>query len=214
MHSILFISLAVLLSSAALHAQLVVFSFNGSAGNESTFAPDAQPANGTVGNMSRGSGLTPSSAAGTFSSTSFTTGTLDTTDFYSFTITPDAGFDLTLTSLQLDERRSSTGITSWSVRSSLDNFSSDLSLFNVPDDTNTRLDQTTTLGAAFQNLTSTIEFRIYGFASESGAGTWRIDNVEAFGSFSPVPEPEEYALAAALGLVGFAFWRRKFARAA
>jgi len=38
----------------------------------------------------------------------------------------------------------------------------------------------------------------------SPSGTWRFDNV----SFSAVPEPEEYAALGALGLVGFAAWRR------
>lgn len=41
-------------------------------------------------------------------------------------------------------------------------------------------------------------------SSYSTAGTWRFDNV----NFSAVPEPEEYASIGALGLMGFALWRR------
>jgi len=42
-------------------------------------------------------------------------------------------------------------------------------------------------------------------SSYSTAGTWRFDNV----SFSAVPEPEEYATVGAVGLMGFALWRKR-----
>lgn len=42
-------------------------------------------------------------------------------------------------------------------------------------------------------------------SSYSTAGTWRFDNI----TFSAVPEPEEYASIGALGLIGFALWRRR-----
>lgn len=89
---------------------------------------------------------------------------------------------MTLTQLRLDERRSGTGIRTWSVRSSLDAFATDLAVFNVPDDTNTRTDQTINLGAAFMNLTSSVEFRIYGYLAEASGGTWRVDNIDIDGS--------------------------------
>lgn len=106
----------------AAFAQLIMFSFNGAGGNEATFAVDSQPANGTVSAMSRGSGLNPSSGSGTFSSRSWSTNsTVDLTDYYRFSITPSNGYQLDLTSLELDERRSGTGIRQWSVRSDLAN---------------------------------------------------------------------------------------------
>ena len=206
-----------LLSLCFARAQIVVFSFNGAAGNELTLAPDAQPTFATVDSMSRGSGLTASSSAGTFSSSAWTTGSSpEVSDYYSFSITPIDGTLLTLSSLTLDERRSSTGIRDWSVRSSLDNFAADLSHFTVPDDANTRIDQATQLGSSFQSILAGLEFRIYGYNAESGAGTWRIDNVKLSGSysFSAVPEPQEYALVVGAGLFAFAvvrksgWWRR------
>lgn len=192
-----------------LHAQIVTFSFTGALGNEASFAPDAQPTGAVVSSMSRGSGLTPSTTADTFNSSAWTTAaSIDFSDYYTFTITPDPGYFMTLSSLQLDERRSGTGIRSWAVRSSLDSFSSNLSLFSVPDDTSVRTAQTTSFSSAFESLTSGVELRLYGFSAESGSGTWRIDNVQVSGSLTAAPEPHEYALVASLGLVGFAAYRR------
>ena len=205
--SLILVSLSVLVYPTC--GQIVTFSFNGSSGDETVFSPDSQPISATVGSMSRGPGLTANSFAGAFNSKAWTTAAaIDATDYYSFSIAPNSGFGMTMTSLSLDERRSLTGIRNWSVRSSLDSFSSDLASFTVLDNDEVRTGQSTGLGTAFQDLTSSLEFRIYGFASESGTGTWRIDNVQLSGSFSAVPEPHEYAFVAGLGLIGFAGWRR------
>lgn len=200
----------VLLAGAgtAAQGQLITFSFTGAAGNETSFAPDAQPSGAFVSDMSRGSGISPSSTSGTFNSSGWTTSSgIDANDYYTFSIAPDANYSLSVSSLTLDERRSGTGIRNWSVRSSLDDFGSDLSFFSVPDDTLTRIAQSTAFGSAFESLSSAVEFRFYGFGAESGAGTWRIDNVQVNGTLTAVPEPEEYAMLASLGLLGFAAYR-------
>jgi cysteine-rich repeat protein len=88
---------------------------------------------------------------------------------------PVAGNAMNLRALQLDERRSATGSRGWSVRSSLDGFATDIAVFTVPDDTNTRT-ETAQLPAQFHDLTTAVEFRIFGFQSEATSGTRRIDN--------------------------------------
>ncbi len=160
------------------------YTFTDAIGNEATFEPDNQPNNATLSAMSRGNGLTPKKAMNTFNAQSWSTGTLDMTDYYALTIQPHCGFEMTLTSLTLDEKRSGMGIRNWLIRSSLDDFATDLSTFNVPDDTSLRNDQTITLNASFENLTGPVEFRIYGFNAESGAGTWRIDNLHINGNIT------------------------------
>lgn len=173
--------------ASASAVPLVTYSFSGAVGSEVNFAADGQPANATASPMTRGSGLTASAAADTFSASAWTIGSsLDVNDYYAFSLTPVAGFTLTLTQLVLDERRSGTGIRNWSVRSSLDSFASDLGLFSVPDDTLTRTFQTINLTAAFADLASALEFRVYGYAAETAAGTWRIDNVKIEGSTKQV----------------------------
>src|ERR1044071_463181 len=173
--------------SATCTIELVTqFSFTGAAGNEVTFiASTADPALATTPMMSRGIGVTAATATDAFSASAWTTGaTLDANDFYSFTVAPATGKAMNLRALQLDERRSATGIRSWSVRSSLDGFASDLAVFSVPDDTNSRT-ETAQLPAVFHDLTTAIEFRIFGYQSEAASGTWRIDNVALIGGVAP-----------------------------
>src|SRR6201995_2296863 len=173
--------------SAVCTVQLVThFAFAGAAGTEVTFAADlADPDLAATPVMSRGAGLTPSVAADAVSASAWTPDpALDPAAFYSFTVTPAAGTAMNLRALQLDERRSATGIRSWSVRSSLDGFASDIALFAVPDDTLIRT-ETTPLPLQFHDLTTTVEFRIFGFQAEAAPGTWRIDNVTLIGEVAP-----------------------------
>ncbi len=197
-----------ILVAAQVQAQLVSYSFTGAEGGEASFGPDAQPAGAWAAPMTRGSGLSSSASANTFSASNWSVGGRDDTDYFSFSIQPEVSMSLSLTRLVLDERRSGTGIRDWCVRSSLDGFAADLSQFAVPDSTATRADQTTLLGSSFAHLTSDVEFRIYGYNSESAGGTWRLDNVELYGSVSPVPEPAEYASVFGAALVVFACFDR------
>ena len=174
--------------SAACTIEFVAqFSFTGAAGTEATFAADlADPALAATPVMSRGAGITPSTAADAFSASGWTTAAaLDASDDFSFTVAPAAGKSMNLRALQLDERRSATGIRSWAVRSSLDGFAADLALFTVPDDTLART-QTVQLPAQFRNLAAPVEFRIFGFQAEAAGGTWRVDNVALIGGLSPI----------------------------
>ena len=202
------LSAGLLASEIHLNAQIITYSFTGSAGNEATFAADSQPGNAIAGDMGRGTGVSPSSAAGTFSANAWSTGGLDLDDFFTFSLTPNPGFKMTLTQVQMDERRSGTGIRDWSLRSSLDSFASDIgAVFSVPDNTSTRTDQSIDLtGGLFDDLSSAIEFRVYGYNAEAGSGTWRLDNVELFGTITPVPEISG-TVWVSLGLGGFCMWR-------
>lgn len=204
----LVLSSCLLLGTGA-QAGFINFSFDGSTGDEASLGPDSQLASLTVSAMTRGAGLLPSSSAGTFSAKGWTTGgAVDAEDYFTFSVTPASGYTLTLTQLVLDERRSGSGITHWSVRSSLDEFNSDLATFAVPDNSDTRADQTIALPAAgFTGLAAPVEFRIYGYGAESAAGTWRIDNVRLDGAVSaasavPSSLPSGFAALAIVGIIG------------
>jgi len=110
---------------------------------------------------------------------------------------------MTLTRLELDERRSGTGIRNWQIYSSMDNYVTALGTFSVLDDTSTRVDQGVNL-VAFTGLSSPISFRIYGYNAEAAGGTWRIDNVELSGSLTAVPEASTWVagLGLSLGMLG------------
>ena len=200
----------------AFAISLTTFSFTGASGGETSLSPDSQPVGATVSNMTRGSGISPNANAGTFSASGWTASAArDLNDYFSFTIATDSGYLLSLTRLELDERRSGSGIRQWAVYSSLDGFASALASFAVLDNDSIRPNQGVPLGSEFSALTGNIEFRIYGFQSEnSTAGTWRVDNVELEGALSRAPASTPDAgssialLGVALGGLGFVVRRR------
>jgi predicted extracellular nuclease len=180
---ILFMMMLVLTLNTVQAELLSTYSFTGANGNEATFEPDNQPNHVTVSAISRGTGLTPKNAKNTFNAQNWSKSTLNLNDYYALTIQPHCGFEMTLTSLTLDEKRSSKGIRNWSIRSSLDNFATDLKVFNVPDNSNLRTAQTVTFNG-LENITGPVELRMYGFNAEAGTGTWRIDNVHIKGDIT------------------------------
>jgi hypothetical protein len=200
----------ILLLISNLNAQIVSYSFSGAIGNESNYSPDNQPVGAFVSSFTRGSGVNASSAAGAFSASAWSKGELALDDYFSFSLTPASGYQVSLSELQLDERRSGTGIRDWVARSSLDDFASNIGRVNsVPDSLVTRTDQTISLAnGTFDRIGGPVEFRIYGFNAESASGTWRLDNVELFGTLTPVPEVKSICWVAG-GLLGFSIWRRR-----
>lgn len=112
---------------------------------------------------------------------------VDTSQYYEFYIRANANFKLNLDSVVIGERRSNTGISKFSVRSSLDNFTTDLKVFDLPDDAFYRYNQNTPLGNVFKNVPAgnNVAFRFYGYAAEGAAGTWRLDSVRVWGSIVP-----------------------------
>ncbi len=164
-------------------AILAQFTFTGALGSEVTRT--AETANGITAPVMSRSGVAPSAAAGAFSANGWSqSSTLDTGDFFSFTITPNTGGTTSLTRFAFDEKRSSSGPLQWVLRSSLDNFTSNLASAILPDDDLLR-SQSFALPAAFLGVSTQIEFRIFGFDADLAAGTWRIDNVTVFGSATP-----------------------------
>ncbi len=171
--------------------QIAQYSFDKSTSNKMSLPPDDQPINGNLSDVSRGTGVSPTPRADKFSSKSWSTDVLDPDDYYTFIISSNSGFELTLTSIVFDERRSGSGIRNISVRSSLDEFEVDLVTINVPDNTNIR-NQTVNLDGTFSNLSNSesVEFRIYGYSAESASGTWWVDNIKLFGVIAaPDTEP-------------------------
>src|ERR1043166_7643759 len=129
------------------------------------------------------------------------TGMLSTTNYYEVTLTPQAGYTITGDSIKFGFERSTTGVRSYAVRSSLDGFTTNLTAVYLPPTTNVNVqvpnvfflkkDITTpqsrnviVLGAAFANLSAPVTFRFYGWNAEGtgASGTFSIDNVNFIGS--------------------------------
>lgn len=131
-------------------------------------------ANITVSGIGRGSGITGNAGNDRYNATAWTTSGLDLTDYFTFTLTPAANYKISLTSFEFTLQRSSTGPVNYALRSSIDNFTSDISTAAFP---MTAALQTVALsGAAFQNITSAITFRIYGYNAGSNVGTASVND--------------------------------------
>lgn len=132
------------------------------------------------------------------------TGALDPAKYYEVTLTPDLGYEVTLTNIGFGARRSGTGIRSYSLRSSADAYASNLpasvvSNTNISivgtdeffwnfDATSTSADQNGSLitlsGPNFTSIITPLTIRFYAWNSEAGTGTFSIDNVTFIGSTS------------------------------
>lgn len=101
------------------------------------------------------------------------TGAINTGAYVEFSISPNTGYQLDLTSVILRLRRSNTGSpagsgpTSWSLRSSIDGFAADISSNSLG---HTHNNYTVTLGSAFLNVYTTVTFRLYGYNVTLGSG--------------------------------------------
>jgi hypothetical protein len=199
-----------LLGTSASHAAaLFTYNFSDVTTSSSTSAGGAA-SNLTFSEFSaHGVGAT-ATAAGVFSFTGWTTGAtsgsdafsggIDSGDYFEFTITPNAGFQFSLTSLDFSAGRTSTGPRQFVVRSSADGFANNLAasvtsanesvvptnVIQFSDNSSTALYSGNAIslsGASFTDVVSPLTFRIYAFNAESNGG-FRIDDFAINGSVS------------------------------
>lgn len=142
------------------------------------------------------------------------TGSVNTAEYYEVTLTPGTGYSITGDSIKFDFERSGTGVRTYSVRSSLDAYASNLSaVYGLPttnvdvqagnifflkkDITTIQTRNIIVLGSSFMNLVAPVTFRFYGWNAEGTGGTFSIDNVNFIGSstlLTGITEKEETAI--------------------
>ena len=119
-------------------------------------------------------------------------------DFIQFTVSPNAGFNFTATSMVFSWDRSASGPSSLVLRSSLDGFGSNLGSVTGLIDSLTTGNTMSISGVSI--VSSATTFRLYGFGGTGTAGTGGFDtgssttNVVFNGSVTAVPEPTSIAL--------------------
>ncbi|MFO1063561.1 MAG: hypothetical protein U0892_06815 [Pirellulales bacterium] len=184
----------------------IVFSNNIDGTNPNTSNPftDGQftIAGITASGIGRGPGITGSNANNRYTAVSWGTATFDSTAYFTFTLTPDAGRTLSLTSFTYTGQASGSGPTSFALRSSLSAFNT-----NIGSPTATGVGISLT-DAAYQNLNSAVEFRLYGWNATAGTGTFSVNDFSFSGDVSSVPEPNSMMLAAIMLAMRNAFVRR------
>jgi len=150
-----------------------------------------QPANASFSVYSNQGGICVA-AANVFNNNTWNTGSnIDLNNYNEFTLTPDSCYGLTLTKLSFTHKVSNVNtIPVWYLRSSLDNYASNLAFDTIT--TNTILNDTVMFGAAFQNI-GAVTFRFYITGISTPNATWRNDNVSVWGFINPAQPQTFYA---------------------
>jgi hypothetical protein len=191
----------------------------GSSGTGTTDPTSVPMATGvTFGSFSAIGTSTNPNASTRFSFTGWPTGATDGNDtftgstdlgkYYTVTLTPQAGFILSLSSISFILQRTGTGIRQYVVRSSADNYATNLPASIVPAATNlsvaagnifqvsdaatsSQTGSTITLGGpGYTNVSGTLTFRFYGFNAEVvSTGTFSIDDVKITGTATAINAP-------------------------
>ena len=150
-----------------------------------------QPANASF-SIYTNAGGTCTAAANVFNNNTWNTGAVvDPANYNEFSIQADSCFGLTLTKLTFTHKVSNVNtIPTWHLRSSLDNFASDIASDSIT--TNIILNDTVMLAAAFSNLNQ-VTFRFYITGISTSGATWRNDNVSLSGFINSVQPQTFYA---------------------
>lgn len=126
-----------------------------------------------------------------YNNSSWNTGdVINLSEYNEFSIIPDSCYDLTITSFTFSHRVSNiNSIPTWYLRSSVDNFSSDL---GSGTSSTTISPSTINLPSDFTNL-NCITFRLYLTSANASSTTWRNDNVSVSGTINSVMPQLFYA---------------------
>ncbi|KDN56603.1 hypothetical protein [Flavobacterium seoulense] len=143
-------------------------------------------ANITVSGLRRAPALTTTIFAysNTFAASNWTTNnTIGSNDYFEFTLIPNACYKINFTQFSFVASRPPLlgGPQNFAIRSSIDNYSSNIGTVTA---TGATINLT---GASYQNIISTITFRVYGWNSiVSTTGVWSIDSFSFTGSVTPL----------------------------
>ncbi|MCW3115000.1 MAG: hypothetical protein JWR18_3396, partial [Segetibacter sp.] len=111
-------------------------------------------------------------------------GTINLAEYNQFTVSANSGYVLKLASLSFTHYYSSKSITSWYLRSSIDNYATNISTGSVPSTS-----QITTVNlpaASFTNI-GNVTFRLYVTGAQNGNANWINDDVTLNGIVIKIP---------------------------
>ena len=175
------------LAAASSHGQSIwtnpITDANPSAANPFTAGQTVDPGI-TVSGIGRGAGIAANAGSNRYNANGWNSPSLDTTDYFTFTLTPTAGSEIDLVSFVYTGQASGSGAKSFSFRSSVDSFASDI---GTPAATGATIDLS---AASYQDLTAPIEFRLYGWGASGSGGTFSVNDFTFNGTVSTSGGPD------------------------
>lgn len=152
------------------NGQILTFEFSSLGGSEATANSNFNNANLGGSTISRGAGLTASGNGGRFNATSWALTSIANAvsgdDYMEFTISPNAGYQFSVSSIYVQLQRSGTGPRGIALRSSVDNYATNLDAeYSITDNTST---QNFTFTFAQANSSAAVTYRVYMYAEATG----------------------------------------------
>ena len=130
--------------------------------------------------IGRGTGITGSNSNNRYNASGWSIGvTPDENDYFEFILSPEEGNRINFNSFVFTGQASASGPVQFSLRSSVDGFTSEVAALSATGST------VNLTGSVFQNIQTTISFRIYGWGGSSTAGTFSINDFTFEGSVLP-----------------------------
>ncbi|NMH87411.1 T9SS type A sorting domain-containing protein [Flavivirga algicola] len=173
MKSLTFLIICLCVVSFGFGQEIISYSSNANAACSGVISFDSNIDLASSSGVCRGSGIT-ANAGGTYNSRGWTTSSsIDANDYLEWTVTPDLGYEIDLTTMDLTYDRSGSGPTMVDIQvdtgSGFSSVFTDASVSPGTEDNN-GIDL-----SAYTNITGTITFRLYAFNATLAAGTFDID---------------------------------------
>ena len=183
--TVFLILLTIFFLSENSQAQVAAWNFDGNAGDEISVNANSSSTNISLPVITRGGGIDPNSLANSFSSNQFSsdniTEAINNDEYIEFSITPNSGFSVSLSTLDANFRRSGTGPDTFRWQYSLDGFAtaginigSEISYTEDGGDGHTQTQINLSGIHDLQEVENVITIRLYGWGASSTAGTFAI----------------------------------------
>lgn len=149
-----------------------------------------------VSGISRGTGINAATANDRYSASNWNSASINNSKYFEFTLTPNAGYQINFVNFTYVGQASGTGAANFAFRSSLDGYVANI---GTPTDGGTTIDLSTGI---YQNITTPITFRFYGWGASSTTGTFSINDFIFNGVVVSACTPPIIAIAPSSGPIG------------
>ncbi|GAA4953854.1 hypothetical protein GCM10023314_29310 [Algibacter agarivorans] len=137
----------------------------------------------SVNGISRGIGVSGRNANDRYNAINWDSASLDLNDYFEFTLTPNTTFEIDFVNFVYTGQVSPTGPINFAFRSSLDGYSANI---GIPTTSGTTIDLSS---GTYQDISSAITFRFYGWGASGSTGTFSINDFTFNGVISALTCP-------------------------